>query len=401
MIILRVFLPFALGYFLSYLYRTVNAVIAPDLIRDVQLDASDLGLLTSMYFVTFAIFQLPLGLLLDRYGPRKTEAVLLIFAAIGAYVFAISDSLSGLIIGRGLIGLGVSACLMAAFKAYVTWLPKDKLPLINGWQMAAGGLGAITATYPVETALQFTDWRGVFMVLSVFSLVVAVAILIVVPKHQEPQTGSTFRQQARGFITVFKSPVFIRLVPFTVTSQATFLSIQGLWIGPWLGDVAGLEREVVAHYLLLMAISLVAGFIVVGTLAERLSRVGIKPATVTVTCLSIFVILTLLLCLNWTGAVLPMVMAFSFFGTTGIISYAALSQHFPSELAGRVNTSLNMLVFAATFLAQWGIGVVIGLWPSTGSGGFTPEGYQAAFLIMLSLQVLTLIWYGVYRKDTN
>ena len=80
--LLRVFLPFALGYFLSYLYRVVNAVMAPDLVTEIGLDAAQLGLLTSAYFLTFGIFQLPLGMLLDRFGPRRTEAVLLLFAAL-------------------------------------------------------------------------------------------------------------------------------------------------------------------------------------------------------------------------------------------------------------------------------------------------------------------------------
>ena len=148
--LLRVFIPFALGYFLSYLFRTVNAVIAPDLVRDIGVDPASLGLLTSAYFLTFAAFQLPLGVLLDRYGPRRVEAVLLLFAAAGAFAFARAETLNGLLLGRALIGLGVSACLMAAFKAYTLWFPKEKWPLVNGFQMAAGGLGALAATAPVE-----------------------------------------------------------------------------------------------------------------------------------------------------------------------------------------------------------------------------------------------------------
>ncbi len=88
MILARVFVPFACGYFLSYLYRVINAVIAPDLVAELRLDAAELGFLTSTYFLTFALFQLPLGMLLDRFGPRRTEAALLMFAALGAFVFA-------------------------------------------------------------------------------------------------------------------------------------------------------------------------------------------------------------------------------------------------------------------------------------------------------------------------
>ncbi|MEE9317571.1 MAG: MFS transporter, partial [Rhodospirillales bacterium] len=136
MTVLRVFIPFALGYFLSYLLRVVNAVIAPDLIADLGLTAAELGLLTSANFLAFAVAQLPLGILLDRFGPRRTEAVLLLFAALGAFIFAVAGSAPGLIAGRALIGFGTSACLMAAFKAYVMWFPGERIPFINGLQMA-------------------------------------------------------------------------------------------------------------------------------------------------------------------------------------------------------------------------------------------------------------------------
>ncbi|MBL8253669.1 MAG: MFS transporter, partial [Candidatus Competibacter sp.] len=145
----RIFLPFAAGYFLSYLYRAINAALSPYLATELRLDATDLGLLTSVYFLTFAAFQLPLGVLLDRFGPRRVEATLLLFAAAGAGLFAVSHSPLELIVGRGLIGLGVSACLMASFKAFVLWLPAERLPVANGWVLAAGGLGALAATAPV------------------------------------------------------------------------------------------------------------------------------------------------------------------------------------------------------------------------------------------------------------
>ena len=114
----RVFLPFAFGFYLSYIYRSVNAVIAPDLIQKIGVDAADLGLLSSAYFISFAAFQIPLGIILDRVEPRKVESILLIFAALGAVIFALSDSLLNLIVGRTFIGLGVSACLMASFKSF-------------------------------------------------------------------------------------------------------------------------------------------------------------------------------------------------------------------------------------------------------------------------------------------
>ena len=396
----RVFLPFALGYFLSYLYRVVNAVIAPDLARDLNLDAADLGLLTSAYFLTFAAFQLPLGLLLDRFGPRRTEAVLLLFAAAGAAAFALAQSSTTLIVGRALIGFGVSACLMAAFKAFVEWFPRDRLPLVNGCQMAAGGLGALAATAPVAWALTVTDWRGVFLALAVATLAAAAVIHLVVPERPRSPGGGGLHDPLTGIGQVFRSSLFWRVAPLTVASQATFLAIHGLWSGPWLADVGGLDRAEVARVLLAVAAAMICGFLGMGGLAERLGRLGVPPLHVAVGGIVAFMLIQVAVVAQWTDAVLPLWVAFGFFGTAGIIPYAALSQVFPVALAGRLNTGLNMLVFVSSFAAQWGIGAIIDLWPPSASGGYAPAGYQAAFAVMLALQAAALVWFMLFRWES-
>jgi len=390
---LRVFIPFALGYFLSYLYRVVNAVLAPDLAADLGIGPSELGLLTAAYFISFAAFQLPLGVLLDRFGPRKIESFLLIFAAAGAFVFSRAESVAGLVVGRALIGFGVSACLMAAFKAFVLWFRREQLPLINGIQMAGGGFGALTATAPVEAALGVTDWRGIFFILSVLTLAVAAAVFLVVPEKKIEPNGDSIREQLRGIIQVFSSLTFWRIAPMTVMSQASFFAIQGLWSGPWLRDVAGLDREIIAQILLTIAAAMVAGFILMGAIAERLSRLGIKPIVVAVTGMTTFMIIQGLLIMELTSWTRPLWVLFGIFGTTGIIPYAVLSQSFPTHLSGRVNTGVNLLVFTCAFAAQWGVGAIISLWPATAAGGYAPPGYQAGFATMLCFQFIALLWF--------
>ncbi|MDQ2696697.1 MAG: MFS transporter [Pseudomonadota bacterium] len=390
--LLWVFLPFAGGYFLSYLYRTVNAVIAPDLTAALGLTAAGLGLLTSAYFLTFALFQLPLGMLLDRYGPRRVEAALLLLAVAGALLFALSQGLAGLILGRALIGLGVSACLMASFKAFVIWFPAERLPAVNGWVMGAGGLGALVATAPVEAMLHLTGWRGLFLILALLTLAVAAAVFFLVPEAPQQRHGGGLREQLRGVREVFGSRTFWQVAPMTLFSQAGFLAIQGLWAGPWLRDVAGLERPAAATVLLLTAAAMVAGYLSIGNLAYRLSRFGIRPIVVAGGGMTIFMGVQLGLVLHLPGPVLPLWMAFGFFGTAGILPYAVLSQAFAPHLAGRVNTAINLLVFVVAFAWQWGIGAVINLWPVT-DGRYHPAGYQAAFALVLALQAAGVAWF--------
>lgn len=389
-IIARVFLPFAAGYFLSYLYRTINAVLSPYLAAELRLNAVDLGLLTSVYFLTFAAFQLPLGLLLDRFGPRRVEAALLLFAAAGAGLFAISGNTGELIVGRALIGLGVSACLMASFKAFVLWFPVARLPAVNGWVLAAGGLGAVAATAPVEAALLLTDWRGLFAGLAGLSFAVALALLLVVPEHGGAAPAGDWRAQWRGLADIFRSRVFWRIAPSSVLSQASFLAIQGLWAGPWLRDVAGLEKTVAANYLFWIAVAMIGGFLGMGQLAYRLSRRGIPPVAVAAGGMALFMLAQLALLLEWEP-MLPLWVLFGFFGTAGTLNYAILTQAFPPMLAGRVNTALNLLVFVAAFAGQWSMGAMINRWPVTG-GGYAARGYQVAFGLALLAQLLSWIW---------
>ncbi|TCS65081.1 MFS transporter [Varunaivibrio sulfuroxidans] len=397
LVVLRVFLPFAMGFYLSYLYRVVNAVIAPELITDMGLDANALGLMTSAYFLAFAMIQIPVGVFLDRYGPRRTEAALLCFAALGAVIFALAPDTAFLVAGRALIGLGVSACLMAAFTASVMWFAKERLALVNGALLMFGGLGALSATRPVEFALNFFDWRGVFLVLAALTLGVAGLIIAVVPERKHAHHGARLIEQIRGVGHILTDRAFWAIAPACIVAQATFLAVQSLWAGPWLRDVAGLDRAQSANVLFLSAAAMTAGFLLSGVIAERLGRFGVRPMSVALGGMALFMVVQIGIIAGVTTWAAPLWAAFAFLGTTGTLAYAALSQNFPAHLAGRVNASLNVFVFILAFAAQWGIGAIINLWPRLADGGYDPAGYRAAFITMFALQALTATLYLAMR----
>ena len=185
-LIVCVLLPFAAGFHLSYLFRTINALIARQLTAELGLGAADLGLLTSAYFLMFGAAQIPCGILLDRHGPRLIQSALLLISGVGAIVFALADSMFWLVIGRGLIGLGVALALMAGLKAIVLWFPADRLALVNGWLMMLGALGAVTATAPAELLIDRVGWRGLFVILAALSGIAALLVLILVPEPRKP-----------------------------------------------------------------------------------------------------------------------------------------------------------------------------------------------------------------------
>jgi MFS family permease len=392
--VLRIFLPFAAGYYLSYVFRTVNAVVAPDLVTDAGLAASDLGLLTSMYFIAFAVLQLPLGVLLDRFGPRRVESLLLLFAAAGSLLFAVSAGLAGLSLGRALIGAGVSCCMMAAFKSFAMWFNPRRLPLINGCLLTFGALGAISATAPVEWLLGFADWRALFTGLAVMAAVISVTVFGVVPDHRDPPRDTGMSDQLRGLAQVFSDPFFWRIAPLAAVSSGTSLAVHGLWAGPWLRDVAMLDRAGVANHLFIIASAMGVGFFAMGLLAERLARVGVKPMWIAATGMAGFMVAVGTLAAGGPDSGLwVLLVSLGFLATAASLSYSILSQHFSRHLAGRANTAQNLLVFIAAFLLQWGIGLVLGNWEDPATHRYAPEGYHVAFGSVAGLQLLALLWF--------
>ncbi|MEY4699689.1 MAG: hypothetical protein RIR85_1109, partial [Pseudomonadota bacterium] len=177
----RVFLCFAFAYFLSYAFRAVNAVIAPELIADLNISHSELGLLSSAYFVGFALMQIPIGMALDHFGPRRTESALLLLALVGSAIFAYADSLWGLTVGRLLIGIGVSACLMAAFTAYRRWFAVEQQSQLASGMLVFGTAGALVTTIPVQMALPYIGWRGAFFIMAILVGLAFIGIRLGIP----------------------------------------------------------------------------------------------------------------------------------------------------------------------------------------------------------------------------
>ncbi|MGE5547433.1 MAG: MFS transporter [Solirubrobacterales bacterium] len=392
-LITRLLLPFSAAYFLSYLYRTVNAVLAPEIAGSIALDAADIGLMTGAYFLAFGAFQLPLGLLLDRFGPRRVEAGLLMFAAAGALTFSLAENAGTLVLGRALIGLGVSACLMAALKAIVQWVPQPRWPLMNGIVLFSGGMGAVAATAPVQAALALVDWRGVYAILAAVTVAAAVFLFLTVPDRDAGGESPSLAAQMREVRRILVHPLFLRIAPVTMVSLGAFMAIQGLWAGPWLRDVARLGADGAAAGLTVMAAGTAAGYLLMGAVAARLALRGIPTVVVAAAGLAVFWCAGGAMALGWTGAPIFLSAVYGFFGASSSLNYAVLTQGFEPHLAGRVNTSVNLCIFAAAFTTQWGLGAIIGLWPKQAAGGWPPEAFMVAFAVPVVLQAAAFLWF--------
>jgi len=391
---LRLVPAYALGYFLSYALRSVNAVIAPELMRDLNMTAAGLGLLTSSYFLAFGLFQLPLGLLLDRFGPRRVEAALLLVAAAGCALFGVGESTTMLALARALIGLGVSACLMASFKAFTQWFPAEQLPSLTATIMVAGGLGALSASVPVQAALPLLGWRGLFF-LSAALLVATAGYLMAVPDKAVGTQRASMAQQLVALRQIFADRRFWRFAPQGCLAVGGFMAIQGLWAVPWLMQVNGLDRSGAAHVLFGLAVAMLAGFLFVATCSIWLARRGVSPMRLLSTGMGMGLAAELAIILNLAAPMwLWPLLGISF--SLSNIAYSQLSAAFPVALSGRVNTALNLLVFVGAFGLQWGIGAAVDL--GVGMGLANSDAFKLTFALLLAAQAVAYAWFLIPVK---
>ena len=390
-----VFLPFALGHYLSSLLRNVNAVLAPQLVGALALTPGQLGLLTSAFFFAFALVQLPVGIALDRYGPRKVQLLLMLLAAGGAYLFATGQSFAQLVVARAIIGCGLGGCFMSAVKAISTWIAPKRLPSVQGYLIAVGGLGAASSTLPVRTLLQFTDWRGLFMLLGFLTVVSGLLIWLVAPRNQiAPGTSAP---TVRSVLEVYRAPAFRTTISLVLIPHAVFFGIQGLWIGRWLSDVARFPDDAVAYLLYLGMAAVVFGAIAVGTLTEWAGRRGMPPLDVAAAGITVFVLVQAAFVIGYRPSFQILSVLFTLVGTITGIEYAIVAQAMPRELTGRAATFLNLLIFIGAFLVQAGFGLLVGLWPADALGHAPAHAYRAGFGVLVLVQ-LPGLWLFARRR---
>lgn len=395
----RVFLPFALGHYLSCLLRNVNAVLAPYLVGSLALTPGQLGLLTSALFFSFALVQLPVGIALDRYGPRRVQLAMMLVAAAGVFMFAHGHTFTQMMMARAVMGLGLGGCFMSAMKAICTWISPAKLPSVNGYLIAAGGLGAATATTPVRLALQFADWRGLFILLAGLTAVAGLLVGLLSPgrqaerRHRMP-LGPSMR-------AVYGHPAFRETAALVLVPHMVFFGIQGLWVGRWLSDAARFSDAAVAYLLYMGMAAVIFGAIGTGMITEWAGRRGWKPLDVAAAGVTLFVLVQAAMALNYAPGFQLLSVLFTLVGSITGIEYAIVAQQMPRELTGRASTCLNLLIFIGAFLVQAGFGQLIGMWQADRFGHVPAGAYRAAFGVLVLLQLPGLAGYFLRRRPVQ
>lgn len=395
----RVILSFATAYFISFGLRGVNAVLAPDLIAVFGLTNASLGGLTAAYFLGFMSVQLPLGVVLDRFGARRVHAGLILIAALGCALEAAATSFTALIAGRVLIGVGVAAALMASYKAFRHWFAADRQPQLVSWMLMAGATGALTSTLPVQMLVPYVGWRGVFWICAVLLGLCSLAIYFFLPRDEEQASAERAAMQSgslwQGYGQIFSSSFFWRFAIFSVAFHSHFISLQTLWIVPWCVKVFGFSAEQAAGILFGFNLSLLCGFIAMGPLVPRALARGITVANIAFVSGCIFLALAL------TVSLVPLASLWWLFIVMGLGGAAFntvqpyVAHAFPINLSGRVLTAYNLMIFGGLFLVQWAFGIVVDIFIADGF-----EQAQAFRFTMFSwacVQALSLTVFWFWR----
>jgi len=400
-----VFLPFALGHYLSSLLRAVNAVLMPSLLASVSLTPAQIGMMTSAFFFAFALVQLPVGIALDRFGPRKVQLLLMAVAAIGVLLFGHARSFGELALARAVMGVGLGGCFMSAVKAISTAVTPAKLPSVHGYLIAVGGLGAASATMPVRAALRLTDWRGLFTWLAAACAIAGLLIYLLAPRP-DAALAAPRRHAVPGALfaalrDVYRDRVFRDTISLILLPHTVFFGIQGLWIGKWLGDGAGFSDAAVAYLLYMSMAALIFGAIGVGMLTEWAGRHGIEPLTVAAGGVLLFIGVQCAIVVNHAPSCQLLSVLFTLIGTVTGLEYAIVASSMPATLTGRAATCLNLLIFSGAFLVQAGFGLVLGLWPANALHQYPPVAYQTAVGLLIILQVMGLFTFFHRRRSRS
>jgi predicted MFS family arabinose efflux permease len=380
---------FTAAYFLSYFFRSANAVISSDLSRALALNAADLGLMTSLFYAAFALAQLPLGVGLDRFGPRWVTSGLMLVGAVGSLIFALAPSFGVLALGRALIGVGMAGVLMGSLKAFSQWFPPQRFATMSGLLVGIGSSGALIAATPLAWLNQEYGWRTVFVGGTIITTLIALMIMTWTRNTPPgvPWVGST--QAQGGLRDVFRDPRFWRIAPLTFFLAGTLLAFQGLWAGPYLFDVLRLSEVAAGNVLLAMGIGATIGFASSGWLADRfgIARVVVVSGIIFAACQFGLVLRPPLALVSVLYAL------FGLTGASNIMLLAHARQVFPPAITGQAVTAVNLFGIGGTFLIQWLLGLVIGAFPVDAAGHYPPLAHSTALLITAIGTTLTLAWY--------
>ena len=381
------------GYTVSQFLRTSLGVLSPNLMHDFNINPNNMGLLGGVFFLSFAIFQIPAGILIDKYGPRKVMSSVIIFAVLGSIIFALSNSFYILLIGRVLMGLGCSICLMGSLVLITRWTDSDQFSKLAGIILAVGGIGGLLATTPLSYFSELFGWRLSFWLAAAVTFCVMVLYYFILEDRKNDlilnRTNETI--SLKNLLFILKERNFKFMIPMSLMSYSSLVVILGLWGAPYLKDIHGLDSVERGKILMLMAISWNIGSFVFGRLRSifgNYKNVVIFGAT------GVIILLFILSIITEINSIYLYIL-FCILGFFGAFSVALISHYqvlFDKEYMGRALSTANFFNFGGVFFVQWLTGKIIYLMGGDSTGA-PIEAYRLAFLFVAILLLISLCIY--------
>lgn len=381
------------GYTVSQFLRTSIGVLSPTLMYDFNINPNNMGLLGGVFFLSFAIFQIPAGILIDKYGPRKVMSVVIIFAVLGSIIFALSNSFYGLLLGRIFMGLGCSICLMGALVLITRWANSDQFSKLAGIILALGGIGGLIATTPLSYFSEIYGWRLSFWIAAIITLIVMMLYYFILNDKNEELASDKINEAVsiNNLLFILKERNFKFMIPMSLLSYSSLVVILGLWGAPYLKDVHGLDNIERGKILMLMAISWNIGSFVFGSLR---SIFGNYKRVVIFGSIGVIILLCILSLISNVSSIYLHIL-FCILGFFGAFSVALISHYqtlFGKEYMGRALSTANFFNFGGVFLIQWLTGKII--YFMGGDSSSAPiEAYRVAFLFVAALLLISLFIY--------
>jgi len=389
---------YSLG-FTNLFLRSNFGVMAPDLARDLALEPAGLSAVASAYFFAYAAMQVPTGMLLDRFGPRRTLAVMLLFAAVGAALFATGRSAATLTIARLLMGLGCAGIFTGAFYVMTQWLPADRVVTQIGGLNSFAALGSLCATTPFALLIAWIGWRYSYWIFTAGVTLLLFAVAVVLrdaPSGRPPPSSKSegLGQAFAGVLDAIRQPGMKRLLVagLPMSSAST---ISGVWGAPYLRDVHALDDLGRGNVLLAMAACAMAGHFLYGQLARRLNTIKgmfLGGSTVILIAMSTLAVLEH----PPLGLITGLFCLIALFASYPTLTHAHTRGLVPMHLVGRGVSVTNMGVMAAVAVMQLAFGWIVGTFALV-AGAPPEQAYRAAFAIQAAAALLAIAIYAPIR----
>jgi len=393
-------------FILSMFYRVSNAVIAPNLIQDLGLNAENLGILGGAFFYSFALLQIPIGPMLDRIGPRIVMGSFTLVGALGAFIFALADSFTAAFWGRLMIGAGMACGMMGPLKVFVLYFPPKKFATLIGIFVSTGTLGSMLATSPLAYLTSVLGWRMTFMFAGGITMLLSFMVFWVLGSEKRKEESGVSFQSSDLEIGILQS---VRLVLGSLTfwqmgtlaffRYGTFIGLQGLWLGPYLIHVKGYSSIQAGNVLIFLTIGTIVGSPVAGQLCDRIfhSTKSVILGGLSLYFLSLFPLIGVLEIQEsfWYSLIF---FSIGFFWSFGVLLYSYAKELFPITISGTAMTWINFFTMAGAAIFMPALGKVIESFPRTGYT-YPAAAYHLSFLICFLSMTAGVIFYAYSKKN--